>query len=186
MEAVQLLDDEAASSTAEGGENNAKSTRLAPKLRVRVDDLRRGRDALIKRRVDNLVSVGAGTKNDGSINDYILSSIDGNDGSDDPSEEEKWMREEKVMRRIIETPAWLPPLLAAFAATSPVEVPVSDWKAFKTDVLAGTNFACTSWEATDVAAIYRGRLPRASRSALANEEDDDQGGNSITAAFEEM
>eukprot|EP00578_Thalassiosira_sp_NH16_P023509 CAMPEP_0181101562 /NCGR_PEP_ID=MMETSP1071-20121207/13826_1 /TAXON_ID=35127 /ORGANISM="Thalassiosira sp., Strain NH16" /LENGTH=866 /DNA_ID=CAMNT_0023184433 /DNA_START=246 /DNA_END=2846 /DNA_ORIENTATION=+ len=193
LEAVELLDDDddkegRSVASDRAGDINVRSSanNMASKLRVRVADLRQSRDALVKRRVDNLANNVRTKKNSSmmqrtnnndekstTIDDYIFGSIDNGDANDDSSihdgddEEEKRRRIEgtKMMKRILESPPWLPPSLASFAATSPVEVPVSIWKMFRTDVLASTDFACTSWDGTDVAAVFRGRLPRRRRMA---------------------
>lgn len=187
LDAVQILGEEGLPSPAEQSEN-AKINQLASKLRVRVSDMRQKRDALFQRRVDNLANTSAGrngaSKND--IDSYISSSIDG--GDDNQNKDEGPSKEEKMLKRLIETPTWLPPQLAAFAATSPVEVSVSHWKMIKTDLLADSGFICTSWDSTDVAAVYRGRLPRAPANSRTSETEDDeeQYDNSITAVFEEL
>lgn len=187
LEAVQILD--------EGGltadqPDRGKLSELASKLRVRVSDLRSSRDALMQKRVDNLVNASfrsTRATGDGSIDGYVQSSIEGTD--DGPRKDENRTKEEKMMRRLIETPPWLPPSLAAFAATSPAEVSVRHWKMVKTDLLADSGFFCTSWDGTDVAAVFRGRLPRdpVSNGLLAGSGDrEGSKGNSITAVFGDL
>ncbi|KAL7535420.1 hypothetical protein ACHAXR_006475 [Thalassiosira sp. AJA248-18] len=178
LEAVQVLDEEG-------------STNLGSKLRVRVSDLRQSRDALLQRRINNLSnnSLGSrpGSKDDRSIDGYAKSSIDG-DGDGDENKDGKRSKEDKMLERLLERPSWLPSSLAAFAATSPVEVSVSHWKLIKTDLLADSAFVCTSWDATDVAAVFRGSLPRASLRSSSPEKEinEEQSENSITAVFEDL
>jgi hypothetical protein len=124
---------------------------LSSALRSRVSDLRRGRDATFLRRVDGLlankgkdpgaIAGGGGTREaeDGgvAIENYARRSIDGDDRRDGVEEEEEGRRKrrieegERTMKRLVETPPWLPPHLAEFAATSAVEVPASTWKAIR-------------------------------------------------------
>ena len=91
------------------------------------------------------------------------------------------------MRRLIETPPWLPSSLSPFAATSPTEVSVETWKMIKTEILAESGFTCTSWDATQVAAVYRGRLTRTMKASnTSNDDDDEISNNSITKVFNNL
>lgn len=146
MEAVQLVDDE------------GLRDRLAPSIRIRVTELRQSREALLRRRIDGLVQSGMGLgDNNQGIDDLARSSMheDITPGANDEKE-----LHEKMMKRLIETPSWLPSSLAPFAATSPVEVPIPTWKLIKSELLTNDDFICTSWDATEVAAVFRGRTPR--------------------------
>ncbi|KAL9179589.1 hypothetical protein ACHAXT_008879 [Thalassiosira profunda] len=184
LQAVQILGEESAFTESE----NAKMSELASKLRVRASDLRQNRDALFRRRVDNLANSGSGPKGDDSIDGYVRGSIGGSGSNDDKGN--KRSKEEKLMERLIETPPWMPSQLAAFAATSPVDVELKHWKMIKTDLLADSDFVCTSWDSTDVAAVYRGRLPRKPASIRSSEEaedDEEQSpGDNFTAVFEDL
>jgi hypothetical protein len=174
LEAVQLIDEES------GG---MKSTRLAPNLRIRVTELRKSREALLKRRIDGLIQSSKETdqrKTGFNLEDLVRSSMQGETSSDE--KDEKRQRQEKMMKRLIETPLWLAPSLASFAATSPVEVPVSCWKMIKSDLLAGGDLICTSWDATDVAAVFRLRI---ARNAASTGEDSDAN-NQISAMFNKL
>ncbi|KAL3782366.1 hypothetical protein HJC23_002981 [Cyclotella cryptica] len=159
LEAVQLLDEES-------GEINVAS-RLAPNLRMRVAELRESRAALLKRRVDAFLQSSKESEsakrglfggNGSDLDDLVRSSLQGDSNSDDNNE--KRQRQEKMMKRLIETPQWLPTSLAPFAATSPAEVSVSHWKMIKTDLLTDGDIICTSWDSTDVAAVFRVRIAR--------------------------
>ena len=193
LEAVQLLDDEGNGKSIlgqDGDESGKSSTNLASMLRVRVSDLRQSRDALVRRRVDSLTNanVDAGTNKDG-IDGYVQSSISGDDV--DKKNDKKRSKEEKMMARLIETPKWLPAQLTAFAATSQDEVDIKYFKMIKTDLLQDSGFSCTSWDCTDVACIFRGRLPRTAtttnnKSLTESDKDNNKGesdNNSITDIF---
>ena len=148
IEAVQLLDDD------------GLRDRLAPSMRMRVIELRQSREALLRRRIDGLVQSGMGFgENNEGIDDLVRSSIQGDIASEANGNDKKEIQE-KMMKRLIETPSWMPSSLAPFAATSPVEVPISTWKLIKSDLLTNGDFICTSWDATEVAAVFRGRTPR--------------------------
>lgn len=170
LEAVQLIDQE--------GSRNI----LAPSLRIRVTELRQSREALLKRRVDSLVNGlasdrGVATRNSNSFEDLVRTSLQ---GDADSKEQSNKQRHEKMMKRLIETPPWLPPSLAAFAAASPVEVEVDTWKTIKSDVLANSDLVCTSWDATDVAAVFRVRI---TRNAV---ESDDKINNPMSKTFNNL
>lgn len=147
LKASQLIDEEGA------------KNRLAPSLRIRVTELRQNREALLKRRLDELVQAGRLSTANNNIEDLVRSSLHGDVDSGEQSNKQK---QEKMMKRLIETPTWLPPSLAPFAATSAVEVPISTWKIAKSDLFINSDFVCTSWDATDVAAVFRGRIARQS------------------------
>jgi Zn-dependent protease len=164
LDAVQLIDED------------GSKTKLAPSLRIRVTELRQNREALLKRRVDGLLQSGRVMEGGKSLDDLVRSSMDGDVGYNDQSEKQ---RQEKMIKRLIETPSWLPSSLVPFAATSPVEVPITTWKMIKSDLLANSDFICTSWDATDVAAIFRGRI---SRKAV----DADDSDNQITKVFNNL
>ena len=156
LEAVQLIDNEGA------------KKRLAPGLRIRVTELRQSREALLKRRIDGLVQSSKDLDTSNTIDNLVRSSMQG--GADLDEKKDK-QRQEKIMKRLIETPAWLPSSLAPFAATSPAEVPISTWKMIKTDILTGGDFICTSWDAIDVAAVFRGRISRQVTDSESNDQD---------------
>ncbi len=121
LEAVTLLDQEKMSIYQN---KNVISSEWGLKLSMRVADLRKRRDAS-QRRVNVLVNssqIGK-TINDGSAEVYTKSSIDGDGDSPDTSKRKKQISGEKMMKPLVETPPWLPTTLAAFAATSLVEVP---------------------------------------------------------------
>jgi len=163
LEAVQLIDDE-------------KSSNLASALRVRVADLRQSRDALVQRRVDSLANaVGSSTTE--TLDGLVQRSINGDKSQGD----EQRIKEKKMVSRLIESPAWLPRQLAAFAATSPDEVSVSTWKSIRTDLLKDSGFECSNWDSSEVAAVYRGRLFR-TRNKVDNEEEE----KTITTVFAEI
>lgn len=156
LEAVQLVDDEGA------------QKRLAPGLRIRVTELRQSREALLKQRVDGLIQSSQYSDAGDSLDSLARSSMQTEDDIDKKKDKK---RQEKIMKRLIETPAWLPSSLATFAATSPVEVSISTWKMIKSDLLTGGDFICTSWDATDVAAVFRGRISRQIRDSEDNDRD---------------
>ena len=116
---------------------------------------------------------------DGAIENYARRSIDGDDHRNN--------KDEGGERR--ETPPWLPLNLAAFAATSAVEVPASCWKAIRAEVSANSGFSCTSWDFNDSAAVFRGRFspspPSPSLLPGTNSREDGGGvtGCSIAATF---
>ena len=174
LSAVQIIDEERGQA---GGE-------LGPKLRIRVTDLRQSRDALIRRKVDALVNSPNGkvdNKGGMELDNLVRSSFnDGNDNMDESKSEDK-KKQERIMKRLIETPTWLHPSIAPFAATSPVEISVAQWKMIKTDILTDSKFICTSWDATDVAAIYRGRI---SARTVAN--DDESNEDTVSAIFDDL
>lgn len=172
LEAVAILDQEKISI------HQTDPSEWGSKLRVRVADLRKRRDALVQRRVAVLVNSSQidQPSNDG-VEDYAKSSIDGEGDSPNKSRREKQISKENIMKRLIETPAWLPTSLAALAATSSVEVSPTHWKMIKTDLLADSEFTCMSWDSTDVAAVFRGRLSR----RAANDEQSRE--RSITTMF---
>ena len=191
LEAVQLLDnDKEGGEVATTTEGDGSSTQqLASKLRVRVGNLRQSRDALIQMRVDNLtrnsnnnVKRRSGSKKNSmfGFDSYVQSSVNGDTNSD---EKEK---EAKMLSRLIESPDWLPRSLAAFAATSPDEVTISDCKMIK-EMLIESGFECSSWDSTDVAAVFhRKKLPR---RALTSSGDDEKGSgaiNPITSIFADI
>ena len=193
LEAVQLLDDEGNGKSIlgqDGDESGKSSTNLASMLRVRVADLRQSRDALVRRRVDSLTNanIDAGRDKDG-IDGYVQTSISGDDV--DKKNDKKRSKEEKMMARLIETPKWLPAQLTAFAATSQDEVDIKYFKMIKTDLLQDSGFSCTSWDCTDVACIFRGRLPLTTtttnnKSLTESDKDNNKGesdNNSITDIF---
>ncbi|KAL7480847.1 hypothetical protein ACHAW6_006510 [Cyclotella cf. meneghiniana] len=167
LEAVQLLDEESSKINF--------ASKLAPNLRVRVTELRQSRKALSNRRVDEISRSSKVTSrakrgffgsNGSDFDDLVQSSLQGDSNSDDNNENRQ--RQEKMIRRLIETPQWLPTALASFAATSPMEVSVSDWKLIKSDLLTGGDIICTSWDSTDVAAVFRVRMSK----AVDSEEND--------------
>ena len=159
LEAVQLIDDE-------------KLSNLASALRVRVTDLRQSRDALVQRRVNSLANaVGSSTTE--TLDGLVQNSL-----NSDKSEDEQRIKEKKFASRLIESPAWLPRQLAAFAATSPDEVSVSTWKSIRTDLLKDSGFECSNWDSSEVAAVYRGRLSR-----TRNKVDTEEEGKTITTVF---
>jgi Zn-dependent protease len=176
LQAVQIIDEE----------RGQPMNEIGSKLRVRITDLRQSRDALIRRKIDNLVNNSSAIidKKGMELENLVRSSIDGPiiDNDNDKSEERK--RQAKIMKRLIETPTWLPPSIAPFAATSPVEVSVAHWKMIKSDVLADSKFICTSWDATEVAAIYRGRMM--STRAIANGEENREDNLSVEDIFDDL
>ncbi|KAL3764802.1 hypothetical protein ACHAWU_006219 [Discostella pseudostelligera] len=177
LEAVALLDQEKMSTY----QNENIPSEWASKLRVRVADLRKRRDALVQRRINVLMnSAQTDEKNkDGTVEDYAQSSIDGIGDGLNTNNRGKQISGEKVMKRLIETPAWLPTSLAAFAATSSDEISPTYWKMIKSDLLADSGFVCSSWDSTDVAAVFRGRLSRAASGEQSHE-------HSIRAMFINM
>jgi Zn-dependent protease len=177
LEAVTLLDQEIVSTS----QTENVPSEWGSKLRVRVADLRKRRDALVQRRVNVLVNTVQTGKpsNDGSVEEFAKSTVGGEGDSLDKCDRENQISGEKVMKRLIETPAWLPTSLAAFAATSPVDVSLTHWKMIKSDLLADSEFVCTSWDSTDVAAVFRGRLSRAARGDESSKE-------SITTIFDNL
>jgi len=162
LEAVQLIDDE-------------KSSNLASALRVRVADLRQSRDALVQRRVDSLTDAVVSSTTE-TLDGLVQNSLNGESQGD-----EQRIKEKKMVSRLIESPAWLPRQLAAFAATSPDEVSVSTWKSIRTDLLKDSGFECSNWDSSEVAAVYRGRLSK-TRNKVENEEE----GKTITTVFAEI
>jgi len=167
LQAVQLIDDEK--------EDGKESTinKLASTLRVRVTDLRQSRDALVQRRIDSLANV-VGSSTTETLDGLVQNSLNGDKSQDD----EQRIKEKKMVSRLIESPAWLPRQLAAFAATSPDEVSVSTWKKIRTDLLKDSGFECSNWDSTEVAAVYRGRL-----SKTRNKVDTEEEGKTITTVF---
>ena len=160
-----------------------------------MSDLRRGRDATFQRRVDGLLAnkgndpgaiVGCGGKKeadegDGAIENYARRSIDGDDRRDDDDEGEERRRKERTMKRLVEMPPWLPPHLAAFAATSVVEVPASRWKAIRAEVSTNSGFSCTSWDFNESAAVFRGRFsPSPPSPSLSPGADSREDGGGVT------
>lgn len=168
LQAVQIIDEERGQSMNEFG----------PKLRIRITDLRQSRDALVRRKVDNLVNNPSTNidKKGMKLDNLVRSSIDGTktDTDKDGSKSEDRKKQERIMKRFIETPAWLPPSIAPFAVASPVEVSVAHWKMIKSDILSDSKFICTSWDATEVAAIYRGRISTRTKFTNGNESDKDR------------
>ena len=168
LQAVQIIDEERGQSMNEFG----------PKLRIRITDLRQSRDALVRRKVDNLVNNPSTNidKKGMKLDNLVRSSIDGTktDTDKDGSKSEDRKKQERIMKRFIETPAWLPPSIAPLAVTSPVEVSVAHWKMIKSDILSDSKFICTSWDATEVAAIYRGRISTRTKFTNGNESDKDR------------
>ncbi|KAL3789827.1 hypothetical protein ACHAW5_011250 [Stephanodiscus triporus] len=192
LEAARMIEEEGGSSTSMTADRRLTSSddgirrkstdgsSLASTLRARASDLRRGRDATFRRRVNSLlvkndpgvvasVDRKNGREEKGAIESYVRRSIDGNShidddqiGGDDDDEEERRKRRieegERTMKRLIETPPWLPQYLAEFAVTSTVDVPVSHWKTIRTELLADSGFVCTSWDFTEAAAVFRGKL----------------------------
>jgi hypothetical protein len=174
LEAVQCIDEE-----------RDVMNELGSQLRIRINDLRQNRDETIRRKVDNLVNNSASNNNKGmELTDLVRNSLDAAiDKKDEGRNDEDRQRRERIMKRMIETPLWLPPSIAPFAATSPVEISVNDWKMIKSDILKGSNFICTSWdEYSEVAAIYRGSITRAS----GNYDNDKKFVPAIEATFEDL
>lgn len=173
LEAVQIIDEERGQST----------NKLGPKLRMRITDLRQSRDALIRRKIDNLMNSSSANidKKQMELDNLVRSSFNGENNDDEKNKSENRKKREKIMKRLIETPTWLPPSIAPFAATSPVEVSVEHWKMIKSDILTDSKFTCTSWDATEVAAIYRGRMSTRN-VANGNESDED----TIADIFDEL
>ena len=174
LQAVQIIDEERGQSMNE----------LGPKLRVRITDLRQSRDALIRRKIENLVNKSSSNidKKEMELDSLVRSSFNGeNSGKDDESKSEERKKKERIMKRLIETPTWLPPSIAPFAATSPVEVSVQQWKMIKSDILADSKFICTSWDATEVAAIYRGRI--STRNIASDNESDE---DTVAVVFDDL
>ncbi|KAL7548876.1 hypothetical protein ACHAWF_012140, partial [Thalassiosira exigua] len=196
LEAVQIIEEKRHSPTEPS--ESERSSSLASTLRIRAADLRRSRDALIDRRVDALAASSASSKaskggKDDPLEGYVQSSMDGsegdNEGDNDRNGRSKREREKKMLARLVETPPWLPPSLAAFAATSPVEVSSGDFKAIKTDLLADSELVCTSWDCTDVAAVYRLRVRRPRRTeedAGSERERENNAESQVTAAFGDL
>ncbi len=175
LEAVQFID-----------EKRDVMNELGSQLRVRINELRQNRDATIRRKVDNLVNNSASNNNKGmELTDLVRNSLDADIDKDEDSNNEDRQRRERIMKRMIETPVWLPPSIAPFAATSPVEISVNDWKLIKSDILKGSNFICKSWDAIEVAAIYRGSIPTRV-TASGNNENDKKCVPAIEATFEDL
>ncbi len=175
LEAVQFID-----------EKRDVMNELGSQLRVRINELRQNRDATVRRKVDNLVNNSASNSNKGmELTDLVRNSLDAAIDKDEGSNNEDRQRRERIMKRMIETPSWLPPSIAPFAATSPVEISVNDWKMFKSDILKGSNFICTSWDATCYCAIYRGIIPTRV-TASGNNENDKKFVPAIEATFEDL
>jgi hypothetical protein len=171
LEAVQFIDEE-----------RDVMIELGSQLRVRINDLRQNRDETIRRKVDNLVNNSASNNNKGmELTDLVRNSLDAAIDKDEGRNDEDRQRRERIMKRMIETPSWLPPSIAPFAATSPVEISVNDWKMIKSDILKGSNFICTSFDFIEVAAIYRGSISRAS----GNNENDKKCA-AVEATFEDL
>lgn len=167
LEAVALLDQEKISSC----HSENIPSEWGSKLRVRVADLRKRRDALVQRRINVLVNSAQtdDPNKDGTVEDYAQGSINGNGDSLNKNNRRKKNSGKKLMKRLIETPAWLPPSLAAFATTSSDEISPTYWKMIKSDLLADSGFVCSSWDCTDVAAVFRGRLSRAASGEQSHE-----------------
>lgn len=161
LEAAAILDQEKKSTDQA---ENVISSDWGSRLRVRVADLRKRRDALVERRVNVLVNSAKTVrpKSDKSFEGYVKISIASEGESPDEIKQGK-LSGEKMMKRLIETPPWLPPSLAAFAATCSVEISPAHWKLIKSDLLADSGFDCASWDSTEVAAVFRGRVPRAAK-----------------------
>eukprot|EP00986_Skeletonema_menzelii_P015734 scaffold12555_cov256-Skeletonema_menzelii.AAC.1 len=169
--AVRIIDEERGQSMNE----------LGPKLRMRITDLRQSRDALIRRKIDNLVKKSSANidKREMELDSLVRSSFNGeNTGKDDEIKSEEQKKKERIMKRLIET---LPPSIAPFAATSPVEVSVAQWKMIKSDIFADSKFICTSWDATEVAAIYRGRI---STRTIASDSESDE--DTVAVVFDDL
>jgi len=175
LEAVQFID-----------EKRDVMNELGSQLRVRINELRQNRDATVRRKVDNLVNNSASNNSKGmELTDLVRNSLDAAIDKDEGSNNEDRQRRERIMKRMIETPSWLPPSIAPFAATSPVEISANDWKMIKSDVLKGSNFICTSWDDIEVAAIYRGSMP-ARVSASGNYDNDKKCVPAIDATFQDL
>jgi len=187
LQAVQIIDEERVGQSIK---------ELGPKLRIRIADLRQNRDALIRRKIDHLVNnssdaIIADNKKGMELDNLVRSSIidgpnDSSDNDDTKSDSEDRKKQARIMKRLIETPTWLPPSIAPFAATSPVEVSVAHWKMIKSDILADSKFICTSWDATEVAAIYRGRIARRTTRTIANGNEKYEDSLSIEAIFDDL
>lgn len=174
LETVQFID-----------EKRDAMNELGSQLRVRINDLRFTRDASIRRKVDNLVNNSASNNNRGmELTDLVRNTLDTAIDKNEGSSNEDRQRRERIMKRMIETPTWLPPSIAPFAATSPVEISVNDWKMIKSDILKGSNFICTSWDAIEVAAIYRGSIP--TRFTASGNNENDKCVPAIEATFEDL
>ncbi|KAL3811236.1 hypothetical protein ACHAXA_008995 [Cyclostephanos tholiformis] len=166
---VDMDDDTGRSST---------SSSLASELRARASDLRGGRDATFRRRVDALLlstDGEEGNDQDGSvvgggdcvIEEYARRSIDGGGEGDhresvegDKGKERRTRRRkeaERKMNRFVEMPPWLPSYLATYAAASIIDVPASHWRTLRTELMVDAGFVCTSWDTNDAAAVFRGR-----------------------------
>eukprot|EP00569_Conticribra_weissflogii_P011867 CAMPEP_0171379634 /NCGR_PEP_ID=MMETSP0879-20121228/27162_1 /TAXON_ID=67004 /ORGANISM="Thalassiosira weissflogii, Strain CCMP1336" /LENGTH=886 /DNA_ID=CAMNT_0011890463 /DNA_START=97 /DNA_END=2757 /DNA_ORIENTATION=- len=209
LEAVAILEEEKDANSTVSSFSGGDSSKLASKLKAKVADLRLRNEEIIRRKVDTLVLTSnkavknqtgnndftKGGNGSSSIDDLIRSSMQGNKSSNSTQEKgDKRKKYEKMMKRLIETPEWLPVSIAPFAATSPVEIAASDWKRVKTDLFSSEDLElrCSSWDYTDVAAVYRIKLPKrrpnSREGGSLDSSSDAEGQNkpSITDAFNEI
>ncbi|KAL7470925.1 hypothetical protein ACHAXS_011209 [Conticribra weissflogii] len=208
LEAVTILEEEKDVNSTGITSSERNGSKLAPKLKAKVADLRLRNEETIRRKVDSLIlasnkAVKNQTGNNdftkdsngsSSLDDLIRSSMQGEDVKNSTEENgHKRRKYEKAMKRLIETPEWIPTSVAPFAATSPVEISQSDWKRVKTDLLSSEDLElrCTSWDCTDVAAVYRVKLLKRRASLVegsvdSSSDEEEQNNPSMKDKFNEI
>ena len=73
-----------------------------------------------------------------------------------------------ILADIAETPMWVPATLLPYLVIAQDELSTEDLKKIKSNVLFGSQFQCTSWDSTRIAAIYRGNLMEEKRASSVN------------------
>ena len=131
---------------------------FAPVLRSRVKETRKSELDALKRRLAVQVSQSIDNRdNAGMLNVEQLTKETFNI-SDTTSEQALNMSKFNFMVDLMSVPLWVPSSLLDFVIRCKDTISPEDVKFFKSDILSGSRFYCTSSDYTTMAAIYRGNF----------------------------
>ena len=137
---------------------------MAPTLRARVKELRRAdRDALQRRLAaqyarQQRMMAGDRSYNTMDMNVFVQNTFNTTNANVN-SKGGNNFNVSKFMMEIMAQPMWVPSSMLGYVISCRDEISREDLNLFRTEIVQKCkNFYCTSWDCTNVAAIYRGNI----------------------------
>jgi len=133
---------------------------VAATLRSRIKELRRGDDVEQQRQLGAKFNSDALRSDSESVQDYVRRTIAGasSQKSNNTNNTAAEFNVTKFMMGVVQVPRWVPNTLLPFVVSAKKDLALEDAKLFRSDVLGGSRFYCTSWDSMNLAAIYRGNF----------------------------
>eukprot|EP00978_Attheya_sp_CCMP212_P024179 scaffold75561_cov55-Attheya_sp.AAC.12 len=133
---------------------------VAATLRSRIKELRRGDDVEQQRQLGTKFNSDALRSDSESVQDYVRRTIAGasSQKNNDTNNTAAEFNVTKFMMGVVQVPRWVPNTLLPFVIAAKEDLTMEDAKLFRSDVLGGSRFYCTSWDSMSLAAIYRGNF----------------------------